>query len=126
MRTRILSIVAALAAGLLLSSPASAQVTLVTNLCGGPNSVRVVTFPINTYEYFFQSLTGGPVYQFSGIPIPTSISHTRDFNLPVGRYRLTFRIPNTTPIGTYGPDVVVKPYRIVNGICLFTGEARKR
>lgn len=109
-----------LVAGLALAGPASATVTVAANICEGVNTVRVVTLGQNTYEYFFQTLPGGPIVHFAGITNPTSATHTRKFPLPAGRYRLTFKIPNTAPVGSYAPDVVIRPYTVVNGICAFT------
>ena len=116
---------AAVAAALALAGPASANVSLVTNICDGVNTVRVVTLSINTYEYFFQPLGGGPVVHFNGIASPPSIAKVRLLTVPPGRYRLTYKIPGTAPIGAWGPDVVVKPWAMVNGVCVFTDPLKK-
>lgn len=116
---------ASLVAALALAGPASASVAAVANICDGTNTVRVVTLSLNTYEYFFQPLAGGPVVHFNGIVTPTSTTKVRLFAVPPGRYRLTYKIPNTAPIGTWSPDVVVKPWAMVNGACVFTDPLKK-
>lgn len=115
-RLAFVSLVAALA----LAGPASASVAAVANICDGTNTVRVVTLSLNTYEYFFQPLPGGTVVHFNGIVTPTSSTKVRLFAVPPGRYRLTYKLPTSAPIGTWGPDVVVKPWSMVNGACVFT------
>lgn len=125
MKPRTMLALAPLIAGLALAGPASASVAAVTNICDGTNTVRIVTLPNNTYEYFFQPLPGGPVVHFNGIVTPTSTTKVRLFAVPPGRYRLTYKIPNTAPIGTWTPDVVVKPWAMVNGVCVFTDPRKK-
>lgn len=126
MRFQSKSTIALLALGLVLAGPASATVTTVTNICDGVNTVRVVSLALNNYEYFFQTLPSGAVHHFNGILVPTSTSKVRLFNLPAGRYRMTYKLPNSTPIGTYGPDVVVRPFSVVNGMCVYTDTTRRR
>ena len=116
---------AALIAALALAGPASASVAAVANICDGTNTVRVVTLSLNTYEYFFQPLSGGPVVHFNGIATPTSSTKVRLFAVPPGRYRLTYRIPNTAPVGTWSRDVVVRPWAMVNGTCVFTDPLKR-
>lgn len=115
----------ALAVGLALAGPAFASVAGVTNICDGTNTVRVVTLSLNTYEYFFQPLAGGPAVHFNGIVTPTSSTKVRLFAVPPGRYRLTYKLPTSAPIGTWGPDVVVKPWSMVNGACVFTDPLKR-
>jgi hypothetical protein len=115
----------ALAVALALAGPASASVAAVSNICDGTNTVRVVTLPNNTYEYFFQPLSGGPVVHFNGIVTPTSTTKVRLLAVPPGRYRLTYKLPTSAPIGTWGPDVVVKPWALVNGVCVFTDPLKR-
>lgn len=120
MKPGTLANLATLTLGLALAGPASASVAAVTNICDGTNTVRVVTLSINTYEYFFQPLSGGPAIHFNGIVTPASSTKVRLFALPPGRYRLTYKLPASAPIGTWNPDVVVKPWTMVNGVCVFT------
>lgn len=116
---------AALIAGLALAGPAFASVAGVANICDGTNTVRVVTLSLNTYEYFFQPLAGGPAVHFNGIVTPTSSTKVRLFAVPPGRYRLTYKLPTSAPIGTWAPDVVVKPWSMVNGVCVFTDPLKR-
>ena len=125
MKLRTMLAFAPLIAGLAPAGPASASVAGVSNICDGTNTVRVVTLSLNTYEYFFQPLPGGTVVHFNGIVTPTSSTKVRLFAVPPGRYRLTYKIPNTAPIGTWGPDVVVKPWAMVNGVRVFTDPLKK-
>lgn len=105
-------------AALALSSPAQANVVAVRNSCVAPNTVEVVTLSVNTFEYTFQRLPNGPNLIFAGIVNPTSSSNTRRFVLPNGTYRLTYRNPNTTPIGVWGPNIVIRPHHMVGGACV--------
>lgn len=125
MKPRTMLAFAPLIAALALAGPASASVAAVTNICDGSNTVRVVTLSLNTYEYFFQPLPGGAVVHFNGIVTPTSSTKTRLFMVPPGRYRLTYKLPTSAPIGTWAPDVVVKPWAMVNGVCVFTDPLKK-
>ncbi|MDP1737011.1 MAG: hypothetical protein Q8L23_06185 [Caulobacter sp.] len=125
MKPRTMLAFAPLIAGLVLAGPASASVAAVSNICDGTNTVRVVTLSLNTYEYFFQPFPGGTVVHFNGIITPTSSTKVRLFAVPPGRYRLTYKIPGTVPIGTWPPDVVVKPWAMVNGVCVFTDPLKK-
>lgn len=125
MKLRTMLAFAPLLAGLALAGPASAMVAAVSNICDGTNTVRVVTLSNNTFEYFFQPLSGGPVVHFNGVVTPTSVTYVRLLAVPPGRYRLTYKIPNTAPIGTWTPDVVVKPWAMVNGVCVFTDPRKK-
>lgn len=100
-------------------SPAPANVSVVRNSCVAPNTVELVTLSgLNTLEYTFQRLPNGPNFVFAGIANPTSLNNPRRFVLPNGTYRLTFRHPNTTPIGVWPQNVVIQPHHIVGGTCV--------
>lgn len=101
-----------------LAGSAQASVTTVRNSCAAPNTVEVETLSLNTYEYTFRRLPGGPVYVFSGIANPTSINRIRGFDVPYGTYRLTYKLPNASPVGVYGPNVVIRPHQMINGTCV--------
>lgn len=102
-------------------SPAPANVSVVRNSCVAPNTVELVTLSgLNTLEYTFQRLPNGPNFVFPGIANPTSLNNPRRFVLPNGTYRLTFRHPNTTPIGVWPQNVVIQPHHIVGGTCVPT------
>ena len=107
-----------IAAVLAFAGPAQADITVVRNSCASPNTVEVVTMSLNTYEYTFQQLPSGPSYVFAGIVNPTSINRTRQFVVPSGSYRLTYRLPNSTPVGVYGQNVVIRPHHMVRGTCV--------
>lgn len=68
---------------------------------------------LNTFEYTFERIPNGPNYIFAGT---TTTSHTR--RVPPGSYRLTYRIPNTTPVGVHGQNVVIRPHHLVGGVCV--------
>ena len=57
---------------------------------------------------------------FAGIANPTSINRTRQFVVPSGSYRLTYRLPNSTPVGVYGQNVIIRPHHMVGGACVPT------
>lgn len=100
------------------AGPAAANVSVVRNSCVAPYSVEIVTLSTNTYEYTFQQLPSGTTYVFAGIVNPTSSSAVRRFDVPPGSYRLTFRHPNSVPIGVYPHNVVIRPHQMVNGACV--------
>jgi len=110
--------IAVVAAALAFAGPAQANVTVVRNSCAAPNTVEIVTLSLNTYEYTFQRLPSGPSYIFAGIVNPTSINRIRQFVVPSGTYRLTYRLPNSTPVGVYGQNVVILPHNMVGGACV--------
>lgn len=98
--------------------PASANVSVVRNSCVAPSTVEIVTLSNNTYEYTFQQLPHGTAFVFAGIVNPTSTSYIRRFEVPPGSYRLTFRHPNTVPVGVYSQRVVIRPHHMVGGACV--------
>ena len=125
MKPRTILNLALLTIGMAVAGPASASVAAVSNICNGVSTVRIVTLSLNTYEYFFQPLPGGAVIHFNGIVNPTSSTKIREVLVPPGRYRLTYKLPTSTPIGTFGPDVLVKPWSMVNGVCVFTDPMKR-
>lgn len=116
MRLTIRIIVAAAIVG--LAGPASANVSVVRNSCVAPYTVEIVTLSNNTYEYTFQQLPRGAAFVFAGIVNPTSNSSLRRFEVPPGSYRLTFRHPNTVPVGVYSSNVIIRPHHLVGGACV--------
>ncbi|WP_426042656.1 hypothetical protein [Brevundimonas sp. TWP2-3-4b1] len=112
---KVFGVMIALAA---VAGPVSADITVVRNSCDTPHTVEVVSMSINTFEYTFERLPNGPNYIFAGIVNPTSTSHTRRFVVPSGSYRLTYRLPNSTPVGAYGQNVVIRPHHRVGGVCV--------
>ena len=106
-------------AALALSSPAQANVAHVRNSCVAPNTVEVQTLSSgHIFEYTFQRLPNGPSFIFAGIVNTPPNSSTRRFVLPNGTYRLTYRYPNTTPIGVWPQNVVIRPHHMVGGACV--------
>lgn len=114
----MMRMIGVMAAVLAFAGPAQANVTAVRNSCAAPNTVEVVTLSINIYEYTFQRLPSGPIYIFAGIVNPTSSSAIRQFPMPSGSYRLTYRQPNTTPVGVWGQNVIIRPHHMVGGACV--------
>ena len=117
---KMMRILGVMTAVLAFAGPAQANVSVVRNSCAAPNTVEVVTLSLNTYEYTFQRLPSGPSYVFAGIANPTSINRTRQFVVPSGSYRLTYRLPNSTPVGVYGQNVIIRPHHMVGGACVPT------
>ena len=115
---RTVRYIGAIACAMALAGSAQASVTIVRNSCAAPNTVEVVTLSLNTYEYTFRRFPNGPVYIFPGITNPNSTNQTRAFAVPYGTYRLTYRLPSSTPVGVYGPNVVLRPHQMIGGTCV--------
>ena len=112
---KTMNMIGVMAAILAVAGPANADITVVRNSCNAPDTVEVVTMSMNTFEYTFERIPNGPNYVFAGA---TSTSHTRRFVVPSGTYRLTYRVPDTTPVGVYGQNVVIRPHHLVGGACV--------
>ena len=115
------------AAALCWGAPALAQVvTSATNICevapggGSINTVRLNLFSFAdvSLEYTFRKQPTGPSYQFPGVT-PTSTSTIRKFAVPEGTYKLSYKAPNNSAVGVYGPNVVVKPFQLKGQTCVF-------
>lgn len=115
---RTIGWIGTIACALGMAGSAQSSVTIVRNSCAAPNTVEIETLSINTFEYTFRRFPSGPVYVFPGIPNPTSINRTRRFEVTYGTYRLTYKLPNSTPVGVYGPNVVIRPHQMINGACV--------
>lgn len=115
---------AALALGLTAAGQASAQVIGVDNICepimGGVNTVNVKLMSPSLFDYMFKR-TDGQVFNFAA----TTAGWNRKFALPAGTYKLTFKHPNTVPIGSYAPNILVKEYRMVGSNCVFVSPLDK-
>ncbi|MFD3263747.1 hypothetical protein [Phenylobacterium ferrooxidans] len=115
------------AAGLCWGAPAAAQVVMsATNICeivpggGSINTVRLNLFSLSdvSLEYTFRKQPTGPSYQFPGVT-PTSTSTIRKFAVPEGTYKLSYKSPNSSAVGVYGQNVVVKPFQLQGQTCVF-------
>jgi hypothetical protein len=109
------------AAGLSTAGAAFADspVTGVQNICevsgGGVNTVFVHVLGSLLLDYTFKTLPAGQTYVF-----PATIpAQDRKFALPAGTYQLSVKMPNTTPVASYGPSIVVRPFQVVGGACVF-------
>ncbi|MDO8802621.1 hypothetical protein [Phenylobacterium sp.] len=123
---RLRMMMAATAAGLALAGSADAQVvTSATNICEiAPGGGGVYTVKLNLFsfadvglEYTFRKQPSGPATMFPAAPL-NSTGTVRKFQLPEGTYKLTFKHPNSAPIGTYAQNIVVRPYRVVGQTCV--------
>lgn len=120
-RTYLIAAVA-LAAGLSLSDAAQAQIAGVDNICeidanGVVNTVKVRLMSLALLDYTFKKIPGGQQYIY---PAGQLTSAPRKFALPAGSYTFTYKHPNSPPVGTFHKTVVVKPYSVVGGDCVFT------
>jgi hypothetical protein len=115
----------AVAAGLGLAGPAAAQIIGVDNICeptgGAVNTVNVKLMSPSLFDYMFKRSSDGQIYNYPA----TTAAWNRKFALPAGTYKLTFKHPNSTPIGSYAPNILVKDYKIVGGNCLFVSPLDK-
>ncbi len=106
--------------GLSFSNEVSAnQVVMVENICevipGGANTVRVAYLGADLLNLTFQSLSGGQSYVFASAGLVSG----RKLSLPAGTYKLTYQNPNFPAVGTYPQNVVVKPFKVSGGSCVF-------
>ena len=123
---RLRMMMAAIAAGLALAGAAEAQVvTSATNICEiAPGGGGVYTVKLNLFsfadvglEYTFRKQPNGPATMFPAAPL-NGTGTVRKFQLPEGTYKLTFKHPNSSAIGTYGQNILVRSYRIVGQTCV--------
>lgn len=102
-----------------LAAPAHAQIAGVDSICevtpGGVNTVRVRPMSLTNLDYMFRQ--GGTQYVFASTG---ASGQPRSFALPAGTYTLTFKHPNTTPVGTWPNPVLVRPFTVASGACVFT------
>lgn len=110
--------VGAFAAALVGAGGAQAQIIAVENICeiagAGVNTVNVKLISPGLFEYSFRRTSDGQITNFAA----TTAAWNRKFTLPPGSYKLSFKHPNTTPIGTWSNTVLVRDYRVVNGRCV--------
>lgn len=104
---------------------ASAQIIAVDNICepagGQVNTVNVRLMSPGLFEYSFRRVADGQVTVFSA----TTAAWNRKFALPPGSYKLTFKHPNTVPVGTWANTILVKDYRLAGGACVFVSPLDK-
>ncbi|MCR5879657.1 hypothetical protein [Phenylobacterium sp. J367] len=103
---------AALALALsIAAAPVFAQIAGVDSICevtpGGVNTVRVRLMSLTNLDYTFRR--GGTQYVFPSLGLSSA---PRTFALPAGTYTLTYKHPNSTPVGTFPSPVVVKPFAV--------------
>ncbi len=124
MKFRIILSTAVLAAGLSFAGAAAAgYVSNVTNICVvTPVDVKTVNVGLvgnDLFEYSFQTLPSGPVHIF----VSATMFSSRKFALPAGAYKLTYKQPSNPMVFVYNQNVVVKPYQVAAGRCVFLNSA---
>ena len=125
MKIRGILAAAAFVAALATGGGANAQLIAVDNICepagGQVNTVNVRLMSLGLFEYSFRRVSDGQVTVFAA----TTAAWNRKFALAPGSYKLSFKHPNSTPVGTWANTVLVRDYRLVGGTCVLVSPLDK-
>lgn len=85
------------------------------------NTIKVNLFAPGPWDFSFQTLPSGPVFVF---PFQPPFFNYRNYSLPAGTYKLTFKRQNQLEVYPYKYNVLVRPYRGSSGRCTFLNGLR--